>query len=169
MANQNQSAAAAAAQTGPVARILNFDEIQPGDRAVISKRFTEEDVAAFASLSGDYNPLHMESDFARRTHLGNRVVHGMLVASYVSTLVGMQLPGAGALWMQQSFRWRRPVFVGDTLEIALDVVHKSPGARVLSIRVTATNQSGTTVMDGEGAVSIPDVRRGRDVSPANGT
>ncbi len=141
------------------ALFLDFEAIQPGDRAVIRKLFTEEDVAAFAQLSGDYNPLHMESEFARRTHLGRRVVHGMLVASFVSTLVGMQLPGAGALWMQQSFRWRQPVYVGDSLEIALEVTQKSPGSRLLSVRIFAMNQTGTVVMDGEGTVSVPEVRR----------
>jgi len=61
---------------------------------------------------GDYNPLHMEADFARTTSFQQRVVHGMLVASYVSTLVGMQLPGPGALWTKQSFNWSAPVFIG---------------------------------------------------------
>lgn len=147
------------------ARLLDFDTIQPGDTAVIRKTFTAEDVAAFAGLSGDYNPLHMEDDFARKTHLHKRVVHGMLVASYVSTLVGMQLPGAGALWMQQSFRWRNPVFVGDTVEVALKVTHKSSGARILSIEITAMNQNGKPVMEGEGAVSLPEMRSSNIEAP----
>ena len=106
-------------------------------------------------LSGDYNPLHMEDDFARKTHLRRRVVHGMLVASYVSTLIGMQLPGAGALWMQQSFRWRNPVFIGDTIEVTLRVTHKSVGSRIRTIGITAMNQNGKPVMEGEGTVSVP--------------
>jgi acyl dehydratase len=133
----------------------SFDAIQPGDRAVLRKRFAEEDVATFAALSGDYNPLHMESSFAEKTKFGRRVVHGMLVASYVSTVVGMQLPGIGALWMQQTFRWRNPVFLGDTVEIVLEVTQKSPGSRVVVIKMTATNQDGKMVMDGEGAVHVP--------------
>ena len=126
---------------------------------VFSKVLTEPDVEAFARLCGDYNPLHMDSGYARQTHLGRRVVHGMLVASYVSTLIGMQLPGAGSLWMQQSFRWRAPVYIGDTLEFTLRVTHKSEGSRILSLEVTAMNQNGKTVMDGEGTVSLPEVRR----------
>lgn len=157
--NESRPAAAAEPPAAPNARFVDFDDIKQGDRVVISKRFTEDDVAAFAAVSGDYNPLHMEADFARRTHLGGRVVHGMLVASYVSNLIGMQLPGAGALWMQQNFRWRHPVFLGDTLEVALEVIHKSAGSRILSIRITAMNQSKTNVMDGEGTVSVPEVRR----------
>jgi 3-oxoacyl-[acyl-carrier protein] reductase len=145
-------------QAAAPARLLDFDAIQPGDCAVIVKTLTAEDVAAFAGLSGDYNPLHLEDDFARKTHLRKRVVHGMLVASYVSTLIGMQLPGAGALWMQQSFRWRNPVFIGDTVEVTLKVAHKSPGSRILSIEITAMNQNGKPVMEGEGTVSVPEIR-----------
>lgn len=80
----------------------DFGAIQLGDRAAIVKRFDEEDVAAFAALSNDNNPLHMESGRAENTRFGRRVVHGMLVASYVSTLVGMRLPGTGALWMRKA-------------------------------------------------------------------
>jgi 3-oxoacyl-[acyl-carrier protein] reductase len=141
------------------ARFLEFDAIQPGDRVMLTHRITEADVDAFASLSGDYNPLHMEAEYASRTHLRRRVVHGMLVASFVSTLIGMQLPGAGSLWMQQSYRWRHPVFIGDTIEVALKVVHKSSGTRTLTIEITAMNQNGIPVMDGEGTVSVPEVRR----------
>lgn len=147
---------ARAAETAvPKALLLELEAIRPGDRATIRKQFTEQDVAAFAALSGDYNPLHMESEFAETTRFGRRVVHGMLVASYVSTLVGMQLPGTGALWMQQTFRWRKPVFIGDTVEIVLEVTQKSPGARLLAVKMAATNQDGTVVMDGEGAVHVP--------------
>jgi 3-oxoacyl-[acyl-carrier protein] reductase len=141
------------------ARLAEFEAIRPGDTAAISKRFTEADVAQFAELSGDYNPLHMETEFAKKTHLQQRVVHGMLVASYVSTLVGMELPGAGALWMQQNFRWRSPVFIGDTIQITLRVTRKSEGSRTISVELTAMNQNGKTVMDGEGTISVPELRR----------
>jgi 3-oxoacyl-[acyl-carrier protein] reductase len=147
------------------ARLLDFDSIQPGDTAVIRHTLTAEDVAAFAGLSGDYNPLHMEDEFAGKTHLRKRVVHGMLVASYVSTLIGMQLPGAGALWMQQSFRWRNPVFVGDTIEVTLKVAHKSHGSRILSIEINAMNQNGKPVMEGEGTVSVPELRSSNHEAP----
>ena len=125
---------------------------------MIRKRFTEDDVARFAALTGDSNPLHMDSEFAARTKFGRRVVHGMLVASYVSTVIGMQLPGAGALWTQQIFRWRRPVHPGDTVEIVLEVAQKSPGARLLAVKVSAANQNGAVVMDGEGVVHMPELK-----------
>ncbi len=144
---------------GAAPGLTDFDAIAPGDSVRFSKTLAECDVESFAALSGDYNPLHMDADYARRTHLGRRVVHGMLVASYVSTLIGMRLPGTGSLWTQQAFRWRKPVFIGDTLEFTLRVTHKSEGTRTVSLEVTAMNQNGKLVMDGEGTVSLPEVRR----------
>ena len=129
----------------------DFAAIRVGDKASLTKTIAEQDLARFAATSGDYNPLHMEADFARQTSFQQRVVHGMLVASYVSTLVGMDLPGPGALWTQQSFRWIAPVFIGDTLEITLEVTHKSEGMRTIALSVTARNQNGTKVMEGEGS------------------
>jgi 3-oxoacyl-[acyl-carrier protein] reductase len=144
---------------GAAPDFTDFDALAAGDSVKFSKTLAECDVEAFAALSGDYNPIHMDADYVRRTHLGRRVVHGMLVASYVSTLIGMRLPGAGSLWTQQTFRWRNPVFLGDTLEFTLRVTHKSAGTRTVSLEVTAMNQNGKLVMDGEGTVSLPEVRR----------
>lgn len=142
----------------------SFEFIQVGDTASLSRRITEEDVRAFAELSGDHNPLHMDGTFARRTNFQRRVVHGMLLANYVSTLIGMQLPGPGALWTQQSFRWLTPVFIGDELSLCLTVKQKSSGTRTLVVEVKATNQDGVEVMNGEGSVLLVEERkRTRDV------
>jgi 3-oxoacyl-[acyl-carrier protein] reductase len=132
--------------------MLDFYNIQPGEQVTLRREITAELVDAFARLSGDDNPLHMNSQFAQNVGFQQRVAHGMLVASYVSTLIGTQLPGPGALWTQQSFRWRTPVFIGDTVHITLTVVHKSIGTRALTIEVTAINQHNVIVLDGEGVV-----------------
>src|SRR5690349_16163264 len=97
-----------------LAQLADFEGIAVGDRARMSRTIRAEDVANFCALTGDSNPLHMDSDFASQTAFQRRVVHGMLTASFVSTLVGTSLPGPGALWTQQSFRWIAPVFIGDT-------------------------------------------------------
>jgi 3-oxoacyl-[acyl-carrier protein] reductase len=137
----------------------DFAAIAVGDEARISKKILEEDLDAFAKLSGDYNPLHMDTEFAQRTSFQRRVAHGMLAASYVSTLVGTRLPGPGALWAQQNFRWRAPVFIGDELEITLRVTHKSEGARTLTIKISAVNQNGQVVMEGDGTVMVLEERK----------
>ncbi|MFN0088635.1 MAG: glucose 1-dehydrogenase [Blastocatellia bacterium] len=140
-------------------RMREFNDIEAGDAARLRKTITAEAVEAFAEFSGDWNPLHLDEAFARGTSFHRRVAHGMIVASYVSTLVGMHLPGPGALWAQQNFRWRAPVFIGDELEITLTVRHKSEGTRTLTVEVAAVNQNNQVVMEGEGTVMVLEERK----------
>jgi 3-oxoacyl-[acyl-carrier protein] reductase len=149
---------AKAAPSAP-AEFADFATIKPGDEFQFAKAITAEDVEAFAKLSGDRNPLHMDDGFAARTHFQRRVVHGMLVANYVSTLIGMRCPGPGALWSQQNFRWLAPVFIGDRISLTMKVTHKSEGARSLTIEVKALNQEGKVVMEGEGTVTALEERQ----------
>jgi 3-oxoacyl-[acyl-carrier protein] reductase len=137
----------------------DFEKIKQGDEFELSKAITAEDVEAFARLSGDRNPLHMDDAFASRTHFQRRVVHGMLVANYVSTLIGMRCPGPGALWSQQNFRWLAPVFIGDQIHLTMKVTHKSEGSRSLTIEVKALNQDGKVVMEGEGTATALEERQ----------
>ena len=135
--------------------------LEVGAVARLKKQISVEDIQAFAALSGDFNPLHLDADFARHTTFKRPVAHGMLLASLVSRMVGMQLPGAGALWMRQSFQWPAPVFAGDTVEITLRVTHKSAGSNTITIEVKAVNQDGTTVLSGEGAVMLLEQQKTR--------
>ncbi|HEY1336587.1 MAG TPA: SDR family oxidoreductase [Bryobacteraceae bacterium] len=142
-------------------RFADYDRIAPGDRAHISKTIREEDVAGFAALTGDDNPLHMSDSFASQTQFRRRVAHGMLTASYVSTLVGTALPGAGALWVEQSFRWAAPVFIGDRLEISAIVKSKSQASRAVTLEVQAVNQLNNPVLTGQGTVILLEERKER--------
>jgi 3-oxoacyl-[acyl-carrier protein] reductase len=146
------------------ARFGEFEKIQPGNEVHFSKCITADDLESFARLSGDRNPLHMDEAFAARTPFGRRVVHGMLLANYLSALVGMRCPGPGALWSQQNFRWHAPVFIGDKIQMTLMVKHKSVGSRTLSIEVKALNQDGKVVMDGDGTViALEEQRQAEDL------
>jgi len=155
---------AAAQSNGSVvlaADTITMGAIEVGAEARLSRRITAEDIQAFAAFSGDRNPLHVDAEFARTTSFQRPVAHGMIVASLVSTLVGMHLPGAGALWTRQNFRWLLPVFAGDTVEVSLRVTHKSTGANTVTIEVKAVNQNGKQVMEGEGAVMLLERREVR--------
>jgi 3-oxoacyl-[acyl-carrier protein] reductase len=145
----------------------NFSKIKVGDEVQFAKTITAEDVESFAKLSGDRNPLHMDEKFAARTHFQRRVVHGMLVANYVSTLVGMRCPGPGALWSQQNFRWLAPVFIDDKINLTMKVTHKSEGARSVTLEVKAFNQDGRVVMEGEGTATALEERVQSSELPAN--
>ncbi|MEO8592815.1 MAG: SDR family oxidoreductase [Candidatus Solibacter sp.] len=140
---------------------MDLAGVEVGATANLTKKITDEDIQSFARLSGDYNPLHVDRVFAAKTSFQRPVAHGMLLASYVSTMIGMQLPGPGALWMKQSFQWSNPVFAGDTVELRLKVTHKSVGTNIVTLEVEAVNQDGKVVMNGEGAVKLLERREQR--------
>ncbi len=119
-----------------------------------TRRFTADAVDAFARVSGDDNPLHVDEAFAAKTRFGKRVAHGMLSAAYVSSIIGTRLPGAGALWFQQEFDFLVPVLVDDEIAFVVKVEHKSEATRTLVISVVGTNQHGTLVLKGQGRVMV---------------
>src|SRR6202035_2821802 len=108
-----------------------FDTIAVGDERRVVRRFSADAVDAFARVSGDSNPLHVDDAFASRTSFGRRVAHGMLSAAYVSGIIGTQLPGPGALWFQQEFEFLVPVLVDDEVEFVVRIDHKSEATRTL--------------------------------------
>ena len=137
---------------------LTYEEISIGDRGVLKKTVTEEMVREFAEFSGDFNPVHMEEDFCRSHGLGSRVAHGMLVLSFLSALIGMRLPGEGALWMSQSIEFLTPVKIGDTVEINGEVTGKSDagalGLKIVTLKIRIKNQLGRLVVKGFVKVAI---------------
>ncbi|MCB9658867.1 MAG: SDR family oxidoreductase [Sandaracinaceae bacterium] len=132
----------------------SFEQIQVGDEVALRKAFVEADIEAFAALSGDHNPLHLDDTFATRARFPGRVVHGMLSAAQVSAMIGMRLPGPGALWTEQHFNFLGPVFVGDEVTFVLRVKQKSEGSRTLVVDLRAENQRGEAVLSGEGKVMV---------------
>jgi len=138
-----------------------------GSVATLVHVVTENDVEAFASLSGDRNPLHMDGAFARRAGFRGRVVHGVITAALVSNVIGMQLPGAGSLWARQEFEWLEPVFIGDRLEVVVTVLSKSEGTRTIAVKVEVRNQGGRIVMQGNGVVRLPDLTEDVRAVPLN--
>ena len=136
----------------------NFNQIMVGDSASISKRIAEADVRKFVEMTGDNNPLHVDYVFAETTAFKDIVVHGMLGASYISTIIGTQLPGAGALWVSQSFDFLLPVRLGDDLLISCTVLNKYDRERLLELETKITNQNGQIVLAGIGKVKMLDIK-----------
>ena len=120
----------------------------------VARTITSDDVATFAKLSGDYNALHLDDEFAARTEFSQRVVHGFLHASLLSTLVGMKIPGRGALYLSQTIDFTHPVFIGDTVEARGTIEKIDPETRVVTIRTEITNQRGERVLDGRATVKV---------------
>lgn len=130
---------------------LVFAEIQVGDAASFSKTVTESDIDAFAGLTGDFNPVHVDADYAKESMFKERVAHGMLVSGYISAVLGTQLPGPNAIYMGQTLQFKLPVMIGDTVTAEVTVTEKRDDKRILKLRTTVSNQRGEIVVDG-GAV-----------------
>ena len=126
-----------------------FDEFRVGDKAVFVKSFTGEDVDRFADLSGDHYPVHLDEEYAKTTRFGRRVVHGMLTASLFSTTNGLLLQRPGGITVEQSLKFLRPVFLGDTITACTELLEILPESRRLRCRTTCINQHGEIVLTGE--------------------
>jgi len=138
-----------------------FEELQVGDRAAIRRHITQEDVARFVEMTGDDNPLHVDRDYAEATPFRDVVVHGMLGASLLSTVIGTKLPGEGALWISQSFEFPAPVRLGDELEVSATVTAKHERQRLLELDARIVNQHGEVVLTGSGRVKVLEPRPAR--------
>ncbi len=125
---------------------FTFEDITVGDQASFERVFEEKDLQTFADLSGDYNPLHLDPMYAAETSFGRPVVHGMLVASLCSTLMGTYLPGRRCLYLAQTLEFRKPVFVGDVVTVTGTVMTKSPATRILTIAISITREAEDAVL-----------------------
>jgi 3-hydroxybutyryl-CoA dehydratase len=127
-----------------------------GQSAEHSKTVTETDIALYAGISGDFNPVHVDAEIASRSMFGGRIAHGLLSAGFISAVIGMKLPGPGAIYLGQSLRFKKPVQIGDTITARAEVVEIIPDKKRVRLTTTCRNQRGETVIEGEATVMIPD-------------
>ncbi|MBR9990153.1 MAG: MaoC family dehydratase [Gemmatimonadetes bacterium] len=135
---------------------MEFSEIAAGMNAEIRRTVTDADVVLFAGVTGDMNPAHMDAVAAAGTRFGQRVAHGMLCAGYISAVLGMKLPGPGVIYMGQSLRFMRPVFIGDTVTARVEVLSVVTEKRRVQLATRCFNQNGEQVLDGEALVWVPE-------------
>lgn len=131
-----------------------YAAIQVGDHASITHTITENDIRKFVDLTGDDNKLHIDSAFAANTSFKKPVAHGMLGASFISTIIGTKLPGDGALWFAQSLEFLIPVRVGDTLTITAEVISKNDRNSSIELKTEIHNQNKQKVTTGTAKVKI---------------
>jgi 3-oxoacyl-[acyl-carrier protein] reductase len=146
-------------RAGKSVRVLDFAEIQVGDKAELSHTIAQGDVDAFAQLTGDFNPLHVDETFSRKTLFRRPVVHGMLSASFISTMIGTLLPGSGALWTSQTLEFVAPAFVGDTITVIATVEQRSAATRVLVLSTVVINQHGHELVKGKSHVRVLEIKQ----------
>ncbi|UCH21601.1 MAG: MaoC family dehydratase [Deltaproteobacteria bacterium] len=132
-----------------------IDELEVGDSAKFSKTISESDVYLFAGVTGDFNPAHVDEEYAKDTYFKTRIAHGMLTASFISTVIGTMLPGPGSIYMRQEINFLAPVKIGDTITACAEISEKIAGKKRVRIKTYCINQEGETVLDGEALVSPP--------------
>lgn len=135
-------------------RMRKFDAIKVGDKAVLKHVVTQSDIDQFVELTGDDNKLHVDKEYAKNTPFKKPVAHGMLGASFISTVIGTKLPGDGALWFSQSLEFLSPVRVGDTITIKAEVIKKLERTRIIELKTEIFNQSKQKVTAGIAKVKL---------------
>ncbi|MBI3567217.1 MAG: MaoC family dehydratase [Gemmatimonadetes bacterium] len=133
---------------------MRFEELQVGMSAERTRVVDDALVRRYADLTDDHNPVHVDEAAAAKSMFGARVAHGMLSGGFISAVIGMDLPGRGAIWLKQEMRFTRPVMIGDTITTRVEVLEVMPAKRRARLRTTCRNQRGETTLDGEALVQV---------------
>ncbi|MBI5446705.1 MAG: MaoC family dehydratase [Deltaproteobacteria bacterium] len=133
-------------------------ELVPGERVFVSHTVSEAELALFAAATGDVNPIHFDRAYAGATFFKGRIVHGMLCAGLISSVIGNHLPGLGTIYVSQSLQFLEPVRVGDTLTVAVEVQHVDVARNLVRLRTTCTKGETEVVVDGVAVVEPPKAR-----------
>lgn len=135
---------------------ITFDEIRIGDYDSYVRTVTQQDINRFAMATGDENPVHLSEEFAKSTQFGGIIAHGMLTASYISTVLGTQYPGQGTIFLGlNDMKFKAPVKPGDTITTTVTVSDKHPGKPVVTFDCACTNQDGHEVLSAKAVVLAP--------------
>ncbi len=142
--------------SGFVMKITKYEEIEIGQSAEFVRKITEEDIKKFAELSGDYNPIHMDENFAKNTIFKGRIAHGIISAAFISTCLARDLPGPGTIYLSQKITFKKPVRINDEITVRVEVIDKIEENRQIKLRTTCINQDEKLVIDGEAIVMLMD-------------
>lgn len=131
-----------------------FEDLEVGQEASMSRVVTEADIVAYAALSGDYNPVHLDPDYAEHTIFKERIAHGILSAGYISAIFGMKLPGPGAIYISQTLNFKGPVKIDDRVETLVRLVELIPDKSRAKFDCLCT-VAGKPVLTGEAVLQVP--------------
>lgn len=131
-----------------------FEDLTVGMSDSYTRTITEQDISRFAEVSGDNNPVHMDAEFAATTRFKKRIAHGMLSGSFISTVVGTQLPGPGCLYVSQTLKFRAPVYIGDEVTTTVTITELNPRRGYVTLD-TVCRVGDTDVIRGEAMMLVP--------------
>lgn len=131
-----------------------FEDLSVGMTHQTEHVITEKDIELFAEVSGDRNPLHLDEEFAKNTQFGKRIAHGALTASYISGILGNDLPGPGSIFVGLNMRFRRPVYIGSQVIVKVEVTEMNERGNRVTLKVSC-NVDGKAAISGEAMVTVP--------------
>jgi len=132
----------------------SYDSFQVGDTASFSKTITESDVSSYAGITGDFNPVHIDEEYAKKSFFKDRIVHGMLSAGLISAVLGTKLPGPGAIYLSQDLKFRKPVKINDTITAKVEITERKPERKILKLKTTCSNQKDDQVLTGNAEIML---------------
>jgi 3-hydroxybutyryl-CoA dehydratase len=139
-----------------------INELSVGDKAEVAKTISESDIYLYAGITGDFNPAHIDEEYAKGTFFKTRIAHGMLLGGFISTVIGNKLPGPGTIYVKQELNFLAPVHMGDTITARAEVVEIVAEKNRIRLKTLCINQEGATVLDGEALVSPPKAKKQDD-------
>jgi 3-hydroxybutyryl-CoA dehydratase len=134
--------------------------LHEGAEASMTRQISDADIHAFAELTGDKNPVHVDDEYASSSRFGRRIAHGMLAAGHISAVLGVLLPGPGAIYLGQTLSFKAPVFPGDTITTRVVVIRVRTDKAIVTLQTTCVNQSGQVVLEGEATLLCPVLGEG---------
>ena len=129
-----------------------------GQKKEIIKSVQKEDVQKFADVSGDWNPLHLDEEYAKNTLFGKCIVHGMLSASYISAILGTDFPGEGTIYLGQNLKFLNPIYIGEEIEISIEIISIDEKNRAV-IKTDVRCSDGKLAIEGEAMVKLPSIAK----------
>ena len=129
-------------------------ELRVGDKFSNERLVTDELIRKFADVSGDYNPIHLDEEAAKKTRFGKRIAHGMLSGAFISAVLGYEFSERRIVYLSQTLKFTAPVFIGDTVTATATVTYIREGKPIVTLDTICTNQNGDTLVKGEAAVMV---------------
>jgi 3-hydroxybutyryl-CoA dehydratase len=139
-------------------KIADYEDIKVGQKASLEHTITAEDIETFGKLSGDFNPIHFDDEWAKKTIFKGRIAHGLLTGVFISTLLANKLPGPGTVYLNQKFSFKKPVRIGDTIRAEVSVTQKVEDKKHILLGTVCINQHDEIVLEGEARVMLMRIK-----------